>query len=126
ASFSAEEKDFIAPQPVHISNCGSISGTKFDDLNGNGVRDDGEPGLSGWTIFLDSNNNGVLDNGEPTQTTDASGNYMFDDLDPGAYIVREVLQGGWTQTAPASGFYSVVVTSGTTATGKDFGNFKLG
>jgi len=31
---------------------GSISGQKFNDLNGNGVKDAGELGLSGWTIVL--------------------------------------------------------------------------
>jgi len=29
-----------------------IHGQKFDDLNANGVRDPGEPGLDGWTIQL--------------------------------------------------------------------------
>jgi serine-aspartate repeat-containing protein C/D/E len=33
---------------------GTISGTKFNDLNGNGVRDSGEPGLGGVTINLSS------------------------------------------------------------------------
>jgi len=30
----------------------SASGTKFNDLNGNGVKDAGEPGLAGWKINL--------------------------------------------------------------------------
>lgn len=38
----------------------SLSGTVFHDLDGDGF-DNGEPGLSGWTIYLDSNNNGSLD-----------------------------------------------------------------
>jgi CubicO group peptidase (beta-lactamase class C family)/subtilisin-like proprotein convertase family protein len=38
---------------------GTISGTVFNDLNGNGVQDPGEPGLSGRTLFLDQNQNGV-------------------------------------------------------------------
>ena len=28
----------------------SLSGTVFDDLDGNGIRDEGEPGLPGWTV----------------------------------------------------------------------------
>jgi autotransporter-associated beta strand protein len=43
-----------------------IHGTVVNDLNRNGVRDAGEPGLSGWTVFLDQNNNGVLDSGTST------------------------------------------------------------
>ena len=30
----------------------TISGQKFNDLNGNGARDPGEPGLDGWTVQL--------------------------------------------------------------------------
>jgi len=44
---------------------GEIRGTKWDDLNGDGIRDHDEPGLEGWTIFLDENQNGVLDQGPP-------------------------------------------------------------
>ena len=40
---------------------GSIHGQKWHDLNGDGVKDPGEPGLQGWTIFLDENGNGLLD-----------------------------------------------------------------
>ena len=36
---------------------GEISGLKFNDLNGNGTKDTGEPGLAGWTIVLDSDTN---------------------------------------------------------------------
>src|SRR5207302_968506 len=42
----------------------TISGQVFNDLNGNGIKDVGEPGQQGVTVFLDSNNNGVLDAGE--------------------------------------------------------------
>jgi len=104
---------------------GSISGIKFRDTNGNGVRDSGETKLSGWTIFLDTNDNGVLDPGEQSTITTASGKYEFTGLVAGTYIVREVLQPGWKQTAPAGGKYTVVIISGSTVTGKDFGN-KLG
>src|SRR3989442_11359281 len=47
---------------------GTKSGVKFNDLNGNGVKDPGEPGLSGWTIraYVDGNGNGTLDAGETT------------------------------------------------------------
>ena len=101
----------------------SISGTKFNDLNGNGVRDPGEPGLAGITVFLDTNGNGVLDPGELSTTTDANGNYTFTNLAPGTYSVREVEPAGSTQTTanPAD----IVVSSGTVVSGVLFGNFQL-
>ncbi|MBN2217665.1 MAG: hypothetical protein JW719_09855, partial [Pirellulales bacterium] len=86
-----------------IQEVGRIEGDKWSDMDGDGVRDDGEPTLAGWTIYLDANNNGAWDDGEPTQVTDASGHYVFDDLAPGTYMVREVAQPGWTQTSPAAG-----------------------
>ena len=33
-------------------SAGSISGQKFHDLNANGVKDAGEPGLAGWRKSL--------------------------------------------------------------------------
>ena len=47
---------------------------KFDDLNANGAKDAGEPGLAGWTIsaYVDANGNGTRDAGEnrsPRRTT---------------------------------------------------------
>ncbi len=83
---------------------GDITGTKFNDLNANGVQDVGEPGLEGWTIYLDENNNGTLDVGETSTLTDASGDYAFYGLSPDDHIVREVPQAGWVQTAPIVDF----------------------
>jgi subtilisin-like proprotein convertase family protein len=48
------------------STTGEIHGTVFEDLNGNGTKDAGEPAQSGWTVFLDQNNNGLLDKGQIT------------------------------------------------------------
>ena len=90
---------------------GSISGMKFNDLNGNGVHEAGEGGVQGWTIFLDANTNGVLDGGEVSTLTDALGNYRFADLLPGSYVVSEVQRDGWVQTKPLPNAVSVGVTT---------------
>jgi len=102
---------------------GSISGTKYNDVTGNGVKDSGDSGLSGWTIFLDTNKNGVLDAGEVSTTTDANGNYTFSNLSAGTYTVREVQKGGWTQTSTNP--VDQVVNNGDQKTGVNFGNFQL-
>ena len=44
----------------YLVGLGSISGTVYDDLNGNGVNNS-EPGLANWTVYADLNANGVLD-----------------------------------------------------------------
>jgi rRNA maturation protein Nop10 len=95
----------------------TISGTKFNDLNGNGVKDSGEPGLSGVTIQLRSTDQTL------TTTTDASGNFTFTGLAAGAYTLSEVVPVGFVQTTPGgAGTISVTVTPGQNATGLLFGN----
>jgi len=64
----------------------TLSGVKFEDLNGNGVLDGGEPGIEGVTIFLDANRNGRLDAGERTTLTDVNGEYEFE-VGPGKHTV---------------------------------------
>ena len=78
----------------------AISGTIFNDLNADGAKSPGEDGISGWTVYLDNNLNGVLDVGEPTKVTNQDGDFLFDGLTAGLHRVREVVQSGWTPTAP--------------------------
>lgn len=83
----------------------SIHGVVYDDLNGNGIRDVGEPGLSNWTLYLDTNNNGQLDPGESHLITDQAGNYAFHDLLPpetasATYTVRLQVPATHYQTGP--------------------------
>lgn len=102
----------------------SIAGLKWQDFNANGLRDEGEPGLSDWTINLD----GVS---SASAQTDEQGNYEFLDLVPGQYNVCEALEDGWVQSAPEEGFdcggafgYSVELAAGETVVERDFGNYQ--
>lgn len=121
-----QESSFNQTVDFHNYLTGAIHGQKFNDLNGNGVRDctfpsdalsvqslvpigqDCEPSLNGWTVFIDKDNDGVLDEGEqsmPTQFHDGpyfddNGWYWFEDLLPGTYKVCEVPKVSWNQTYP--------------------------
>ncbi|MBI1803007.1 MAG: T9SS type A sorting domain-containing protein [Ignavibacteriae bacterium] len=99
---------------------GSICGMKYNDLNGNGVKDPGEPGLAGWKIKA-TDAAGVV----YSAVTDAAGNYCFPALPPGTYRVEEVLQAGWMQTGGLP-FYTLNVAPNQAINGIDFGNFRNG
>ena len=103
----------------------AISGMKFSDLDNDGVKDAGEPGLSGWTVFLDTDDDGVLDAGETSTTTASDGSYQFTSVANGTVNVREVTQDNWEQTAPAGGKHTLAMTSNSSFINKDFGNSQV-
>ncbi len=97
----------------------------FEDLNADGVRDAGEPGVGGWTVYMDDNGNELLDAGELSEVTAASGAYALTPLSAGGFdfvAIRQVAQSGWTRTKPQPGEYVTAVLQGSVATGLDFGN----
>lgn len=94
---------------------GAITGTKFHDLDCDGVRDPDEPGLAGFTI--------ISSHGDTTMT-DAHGNYYFLDVPQGTWDVREVNLPGWRQSYPdsLSPTHGVPVVNGKAIDAFDFGN----
>jgi hypothetical protein len=98
--------------------CFVVSGHKIEDMDGDGVQEDGDTGVEGWTINL-------FRNGElyAATTTDASGFYTFTVCEAGDYTVEEVPQDGWVATGPTS--FSFTGSSGGDQT-FDFLNFQLG
>ncbi len=100
-----------------------LSGTKFNDVNGDGVRDDDETGIENVTINLDLNSDGSIDR---TTTTDASGAYQFADVGPGQHTITEVVPTGFVQTLPVNNNgYVQTVTSGVDINALDFGNMEI-
>ncbi len=104
---------------------GSISGIKWNDGDGDGIRDTGEQGLAGWTIYVDVNGNNTPDIAEPQVVTGALGQYTLANLPPGTHVVKEVPQAGWMQTFPSDGVHRVQLDFGEQTTGINFGNRQL-
>ena len=135
--FSPDNTKGNRPQISHISACYDVSGatvrgTKFDDSDGDGQKESGEPGLAGWRIFVDLDGDGTYDDGtgadpeEPSGVTGSDGTYQIDGVPAGTYSIREVGQSGWRCTAPSGCAYSnETFADGQEKTGKDFGNFEL-
>jgi hypothetical protein len=114
-----------------------LSGMKFSDLDAEGDKDEGEPGLEGWKITISGTGpDGLPINDEATTNENGfwewqSPTYTFNGKDQPQDVsltICEVLQDGWTQSYPDTedGCY----TRSFTPTGfdeflfLDFGNFK--
>ena len=65
---------------------GRIEGKKWNDLNGNGLCDAEEPGLSGWTIYLDQNHNGALDVGTALEPDNYAEETVLNTVVPGVTV----------------------------------------
>jgi hypothetical protein len=102
-----------------------ISGTVFNDANGDRAKNSGEVGLSGWRVFVDADADGVFDSTERSVLTDSSGNWSFKTLAAGTYRIRVVQQSGWSRTTPTAGYHGVTLSSGGTSTGKLFGQRRI-
>ncbi|MFC1983366.1 SdrD B-like domain-containing protein, partial [Chloroflexota bacterium] len=122
---------------------GTKSGTKYQDLDANGVMDGSDAGLSGWTIaaFTDSDGSGDLsaaDTLADSDATDGNGDYLLT-LEPGRYIVVEQVsdQSGWFESPDAGTTsvntydadygeygYDITLAAGEGDIGNDFANYQ--
>jgi hypothetical protein len=78
---------------------GQISDFVWEDLDGDGIQDPGEPGVDGVVVNL------YDDLGNLIQTTSTSGGglYLFDNVLPGNYYVEFVPSDDWDFTFPNEG-----------------------
>lgn len=67
---------------IDLIDPGTIAGSVFEDLNGNGIRDSGEPAISGVKVRLTG---GAV---STSAVTPADGSYHFNGLLPGDYDVK--------------------------------------
>jgi hypothetical protein len=114
----------MAASAIVVVPQSTISGVKFNDVNGDGVQDPSDAPIAGWSVTMNP--------GNITVQTDANGVYTFANVLDGVYTVCEVQQVGWTQTFPSTNTgncgggngYSVTIANGvnTPAGALNFGN----
>ena len=106
ATDTTQERIAQQLQPVLVGNTGpAILGIKFNDLNGDGIRQGNEPGLANIPILLESatSTNGVFNagTGEVLTTTDVNGAFSFINLVPGNYVLTETaIPAGFRASTP--------------------------
>ena len=99
-----------------------ITGTKFADIDGDGIFDTNEVGIGGVFVYLDLDGDDRPDLGEPGGETNADGTYSLNFPGPGTYTIREVVGPGFIQTFPASGEHTVVFDGTNLTENFNFGN----
>ncbi|MEO1373242.1 MAG: SdrD B-like domain-containing protein [Cyanobacteria bacterium J06635_10] len=107
-------------------NPGSIGDEVFNDTNGNGVRDEGEPGIPNVPLTLTlPGPDGQLDTPDDTTrttTTNDEGIYTFDELPPGTFRVSVTPPLGFTEvTNPSGSEIETNLQPGQSLTNVDFG-----
>jgi hypothetical protein len=115
-------KMVTATDTATVDLVAKICGYKFYDANANGMLDNGEMGLGGWTIQLFKWNETAWD-WVANATTGDDGSYCFDGLDAGVYVVKEVAQQYWRCTTGSS--ITVDLESGEISGNNNFGNAKI-
>ncbi len=121
-----------------VVNCSpiTVSGTKFNDLTGNGFSSD-DAGQSGVTInlYMESNCSSGLQTGcggdklVATTTTASNGTYSFSNLVPGTYYVQEAVPAGYVQTgggpngSAGSTYYTICAQKGQIYGGNNFDDY---
>lgn len=112
---------------VKLNDCtiipDTVSGYVFDDLNYNGIKESGEPGLAGIGLYISATCNAAsfstVDAGYST-TTDTSGYYSIMVPHHGVRLTMS-MPSGYTLTYPANSYYNVNYASGSIHPGHDFG-----
>jgi hypothetical protein len=106
---------------LHFKNP-KVNGYVFDDTDGDGTWDGGEPALEGWDVVISGTGGGTV-------TTDENGFYETW-VGGGSHTISVANQTGWSQTTPTAngGTYVFTGTSGTVPgadqLNKNFGKFK--
>jgi len=88
---------YLLVEPLNAT--GSIGNFVWHDLNGDGIQNSGESGMSGVTVSLLDMSGIVV----ASMVTNANGNYLFENILAGTYLVRFGLPSGYSFTSSKVG-----------------------
>ncbi len=97
----------------------SVSGHVYNDLDGNGHQNQGEPGLQGFTLNVLNGFSAVVG----TAMSDSNGDFTVTDIGPGSFTLSEVAKPEYTLTQPVNpNNYPFSTSSGSNRFDAIFGN----
>jgi len=91
---SSEFNDTIDAALAPLAELGQLGDRVWEDLNGNGIQDEDDPGISGVTVRLLDGAGEEVD----STTTDEDGLYSFTNLQPGQYQIAFTTPDGFAPT----------------------------
>jgi hypothetical protein len=100
--------------PLEVVRPASLGDWVWEDMNNNGIQDDGEPGIEGVTVNLYDCQDNLL----ATTVTDADGLYLFFDLMPGGYYVEFITPMGYVFSPQDQGMDDALDSDADPQTGK--------
>ena len=111
ASFTLASGQTLLTWDAGVLRHATIGGIVFNDLNGNGVQDAGEGGLSNRIVYVDVDGDGRFNGTELNSVTSVQGHFDIYGLMPGTYRVGLVGKDGWEQTSPPGFWHTVTLAS---------------
>jgi Mg-chelatase subunit ChlD len=120
---TTDQLNSIYSQISNTLTGGSVSGTVFNDVDGNGVFEPIEPGISGVLLQLYP-----LGSSTPTQliSTGSDGTFKLQHICNGTYTLKQSVPANWRQTLPSDIRGSTFnIFNGIAVTDKNFGDIKI-
>jgi len=94
-----ESGEFDDTLDAGLTPLAAIGDLVWEDSNGDGVQDPGEPGVEGNLVQLLDCDDNVLE----TTNTDADGRYLYSNIAPGQYKIRFIILAEYQFTLPDAG-----------------------
>ena len=112
-TLDANENDLTFDAGLVVKKA-SIGDKVWNDVNENGIQDNGELGIENVTVKLYTCDDTFV----AETTTNANGNYVFTNVAPGDYYVKFVLPAGYNFTAANQGGNDLLDSDANISTGK--------
>lgn len=93
------QDETITVLPLSCPNISAIGDLVWQDMNGDGQQNPGEPGISGVQVNLYRANGAYVN----TSYSDANGKYLFENLYPDNYYLEFITPSGLERTFPNAG-----------------------